>query len=172
MNKDTLEALGLTADDVLERIAERVICEADLHDAAHSIVAERVGEEVEKGLAARIETTLRAEMERILDREIVPTNLWGEAEGEPTTIRNQLAARARSFWSEHVDKDGKKTTYSGKPRHQWVMDNTVREEFSKAVKENLELIVEAFRAAATEDAQKWITENLNKVLSAAGKGRR
>jgi len=94
-----LSAIGLTEADIADAVAERILADFDVGERVASVVKARVEKEVERGLSARIEQTLLAEMERVLDAEIVPTNLWGESSGNPTTIRDQLADRARTFWN-------------------------------------------------------------------------
>ena len=172
MSEINLEALGITADAVTDRIADKALEMFDIYDDVKSRVAESVKKEVERGLSTRVEAALSAEMERILDHEILPTNMWGESNGEPTTIRDQLALRARTFWEEKVNKDGKRETYGGKPRFQWIMDRGMQEQFDNALRENMEAVIAAFKVAVAEDSKKWVTENLNKLLVAAGTEKR
>lgn len=163
-----LSTLGITKDDVLNLAAQRLVeAYAPEHDVAEMVDAEikrRVREHVEKRLERAIDATLNAAMEKILGDEIIPCTIWGERTGKPTTIRAALADKARDFWDVRVERDGRITTYGGKPRHEYLMEQILKDKFAEAVKENATTIIAAFKAAVTADAQKMVAEHINKLI--------
>lgn len=168
----SLEALGFSEERLLDLAAQKLADEYfqrdDLGIRAERILEARVTEAIPKGLNQKIDALLTAEMEKIISEEIVPVNMWGEREGQPTTIRNQIAERARVFWEERVEKDGKRTTYGGQPRHEHLLRQIVNEEFSAAIKQNVVNVVGAMKIAAKAHANKITEEALDNLIKVKG----
>jgi len=104
-------------------------------------------------------------MKAIVGQEIVPVNIWGEREGQPTTLRAELAKRAQAFWSVRVDNDGRESSYGGSERSKVLMQQILKDEFAKAVKENADVIIAEFKAALKVDATKLVTEHIDKLIT-------
>lgn len=165
----SLEALGFSEEKLLDLAAQKIAdayYDSDgLTYRAEQLFEQRVSAAVPKNLDQKIDDLLNAEMEKILREEIVPVNIWGEREGQPTTIRNQIADRARTFWDVKVDKDGKVTTYGGKPRHEHLLSRIVNEEFEKVIKQNVVNVVGALKIAAKAHADKITEEAIDKLIA-------
>jgi hypothetical protein len=119
----------------------------------------------ETSIKGKIDAAISDELQKLLGQEIVPVDIWGEREGKPTTIRAQLSERARKFWDVPVDNDGRESTYGGTPRHKRLMEQILKDEFAKAVKENAEVIVSEFKAALKVDASKLVSEHIDKLIN-------
>lgn len=169
---NTLE-LGITAEALRAQIVElaatklvdEIIGNHDIPDRVDQMLLDRIEAATSKGLAERIEATLSAEMEKILRETITPVDIWGERTGEPTTIRDALAKRSREFWDLKVDKDGKPSTYGGRPRHEHLMSRLLNEEFTAAIKENATAIVAGFKTAVSADAGRLLAEHIDKLIT-------
>jgi hypothetical protein len=160
--------LGFTPEQLLdlaaEKVADQYLDREGVTWRVEQVLEARVKDAVGKGLNEKIDALLTAEMEKILGEEIVPMNIWGERQGSPTTIRNQIAERARTFWEERVNKDGKLETYGGQPRHEHLIRKIVNEEFSAAIKQNVVAVVSAMKIAAKAHAEQITNEALDNLI--------
>jgi hypothetical protein len=156
------EVLNLAAAKLTDAFAD----DGELSNIAERNIRERVEQKIGKGLELRIDQFLSAEMEKLMSKEIVPVDIWGENTGKATTIKAELHRRAREFWDVRVDSDGKPSgSYGGEPRHVHLMKQIVKEEYSKAIKENAEEIVLAFKAALKADAARISSEHIDKLIN-------
>lgn len=159
---------GITREEVLELAVNRIISEFD-GSALCALVNNRIRENVEKefakGVPERIDAFLTEEMTLLLGKEIVPVSIWGESTGSPTTIREQLEKRARDFWGVRVNDEGKESSYGGVPRSEALMKKILQDEFAKAVKDNAEVIVGAFKAALKADSTKLVSDHIDKLIN-------
>jgi hypothetical protein len=166
--------LGFTADQfkqlivesAAEKLADQIAREEAIPDRVEEMIRARVEKAIGEGLEARVEATLTATMESVMRETITPVNIWGERAGEPTTLRDALAARARVFWDVRVDKDGKPSTYGGTPRHEHLMKQMLNEEFTAAIRENATVVVAAFKEAVRGDAARLLGEHIEKLMPA------
>lgn len=159
---------NITKEEVLElaatKLANQFVDEESLADLAEGNIRRAVDDLVKTKLDAAVEETLSKEMEVILSKEIIPRDIWGEPQGKPTTIRDQLAERARDFWQVKVDSAGKPSDWGGTPRHEVLMRKILAEEFDKSVRENATVIVAEFKKAILADSVKIVTEHINKLI--------
>lgn len=159
---------GITREEILElaavKLADQFGDAKHLSELAEREIEQRVKSAFESGLQIRIDEFLGSEMEKLLSQEICPVDIWGDKTGSPTTIRAQLAARAKDFWDVKVDQDGKSQCYGGNPRHEVLFKKIVKDEFDKAVKENCTEIVAAFKQALKVDAARITSEHIDKLI--------
>lgn len=160
---------GITREEILNLAAQKLVdayCgEPDLEDIATRMIRENVTNLVATKLTKRIDDFLVDEMKKLLDQEIVPVDIWGEREGNPTTIRAQLAKRARDFWDVRVNSDGREEHYGGQPRSKVLLAECLKEEFTKAIKANVDIIVTELNNSLKADATKLITEHIDKLIT-------
>lgn len=160
---------GIKPEDILELAAQKLADEfADKYQVqqrAYELIESRVEGISTKNLVQKIDDVLTTEMERILHAEIVPLDMWGEKAGQPTNIRDMIAERARKFWDERVEKDGKLTSYGGQPRHEHMMRQIVNDEFDKAIKQNVVEIIAGMKDAMRAHAHKVADEYLDKLIA-------
>lgn len=161
----------ITRDEVLELAAKKLVDSYEFHDSdslserGEEIIRRKVNELFsETSIKTKIDQCLSAELEKLLSQEIVPVDIWGQREGSPTTIRAALAERARKFWDLPVDREGRESTYGGTPRHKKLMEEIVKSEFEKAVKENAEVIISEFKAAVKADTTKMVHDHIDKLI--------
>ena len=175
MSTPTLEALGLTKEQVLAAVAENIansIEGFDAYEAAQKLVKERVEKELAQKLTAAVDEMMRVEMDRLMRTEITPVDIWGDKTGKPTNLRAAITERARNYWEERVDSEGKTSTsnYIAKPRHEWVFSKIVSEAFTDAVKNNTLSVIGAFKDALRADAAKRFDEQLDQLIRVTSLG--
>lgn len=160
----------ITREEVLNLAAQKLVDayggDPDISEKAEEIIRSKVGEMFsETSIRTRIDECLTAELEKLLSQEIVPVDIWGQREGSPTTIRAILSDRARKFWDVPVNSEGREITYGGTPRHKRLMEEILKDEFAKAVRDNANVIVSEFKAALKVDATKLVTEHIDKLIT-------
>lgn len=160
---------GIKPEDILElaaqKLADQYCDQYHVQQRAYELIESRVEGICTKNLVQKIDDVLTAEMERILTAEIVPLDMWGEKTGQPTNIRDMIAERARKFWDERVEKDGKLTSYGGQPRHEHMMRQIVNDEFDKAIKQNIVEIIAGMKDAMRAHSHKVADEYLDKLIA-------
>lgn len=168
---DNEAVLDLAAEKVaLAILGEDIDLEKMLEDRIEAFVQSTITDEARGSMIEAIDAAMHAEVEKVLSAEIVPVDIWGEGNGEPTTIRHQLHKRCMNFWEERVEPDRnnpgryRQTQYGGKPRHQHVFQTVCQEAFDNAMKENVTVMVKAFRDAIVRDTQKAVADNIDKMI--------
>lgn len=154
------ELLNLAANKLVEQLCDT----QELYDRAERLIHEKVETAVKTGLNARVDAFLQKEMTEILGATITPMTIWGEPNGQPTTIKAVLSERAAKFWNVNVGSDGRECSYGGSPRYEVLMQQMLKDQFAEAVKSNAEVIVSAFKQALTADAQRIVKENIEKLI--------
>lgn len=167
---------GITREDVLKLAAEKLANdyadEENLGAEVRKMIEQRVKEAFTSNLNARIDGMLLEEMEKLLGREICPVDIYGEPIGTPTTMRAVLAERSRVFWDVKVNNEGKQESYGGKPRHEWLFQKIVNEEFTKVVKQNIVNLVGAFKDSLSASAAKITKEHIDSLIKVKSLGER
>lgn len=107
---DMLEAIGLSGEELQERVIERAAQKlakrvygeesSELRDAVERIIGETVNKVADEELRPWAEGQIEAV---VMQR----TNEWGEKRGEPMTFREYLIHRAESYLLELVNYEGK-----------------------------------------------------------------
>lgn len=158
----------ITKDELINLAAEKL---ADQHgdmeeigSTAKRIIEERVKDVFSQKVDKLVTDALTKALNETLTKQYQPVDMWGEPVGTPTTIRDQLTQRARTFWDESVDEHGKPTQWGGKPRHEHVYKQIAKQEFERALKDNAETIVAQFKAAILSDAVKVTTQHINNLI--------
>ena len=159
---------NITKEEVLELAAQKLFnayCgEPDLEEIATGMIKERIETLFAASLRERVDKFLDEEMEKLLSQEITPVDIWGEKHGTPTTIRAVLAQRARDFWNVKLDSEGRECHY-GTARHEILFKKIVKDEFDKAVKGNIEVMVGAFKEALKADAATVTAAHIDKLIT-------
>ncbi len=167
--KDVLElAAKKAADGILEQYDDLAsLAESRIEERINSIISDKM----RASMAATIDDKLQAEIEKVLQQKIVPVDIWGEAKGEPSTLREQLHKRALEYWEERVEADRnrrghyKVTSYGGQPRHKVVFQDVAQQAFEEAMRANINEMVRAFRDAMKADLAKVVSDHIGKIIN-------
>lgn len=112
MNKQDLLALGITEEDVLDRLTERILSGAEGDDGYRerfeSLTRKAVKEQVDAILAKAVEDHILPRVAETVDNlTLEETNKWGEKKGTPpATFIEYLVQRAESYIREEVNYNG------------------------------------------------------------------
>lgn len=117
----TLESLGLTKDEIIARVVDKIA-----NDVRHETLSDEDGEpiagcstRIEKEIQARVQAKLDACVAEIAERHVLPniaksvetlviqeTDRWGQKRGNPVTFIEYMVQRAEAYMTEQVDFRG------------------------------------------------------------------
>lgn len=164
------ELLNLAA----QKLADQAQDESELIEMANKLVREKVEKALAQSVLASVDKFLADEMEKILSQTICPVDVWGDRTGAPTTLRATLHERAKAYWAENVDGEGKLVTNSwsssGKPRAEWLMCKVAGKEFEGVVKQNIVNIIGALKDAVRDDMKANVDKYLNELIKVKSQG--
>ena len=159
---------NITREEVLELAANKVADQmADYEETqglVNKLIRERVEQAFKESLTKRVDALLNETVLKLVDETVTPVDIWGERTGLPTTIRQAPAQRAKDFWLVKVNADGKEATYNGTERWKMFLQQVSKEEFTKAIQENIESIVTGFKEALRADTGKLLGEHIEKLI--------
>ena len=173
MDIKTLEALGVSAEDLAERIIDKAV-NALLYSTGFDPDTEEYvtyENKFKKAIEAKIQQTVDAKIAAIADVHIIPrvgeligsanmvqTNKWGEAKTPPMSFKEYIAHRADAYMCEEVDINGKSKAESDSynwrscgPRLTVLMRNYIKDSMETAAK------------SAVNDINKVIAKNIEKA---------
>lgn len=136
MDLKSLEALGITKEDLFERIVERAV--SDLMESHGFDEDERehtYSSQFKREIDKRIQQAVDAKITALANEHLVPrvgemieqadmrrTNNYGEPKGPSLTFKEYIASRAEVYMSEDVDYHGKSKAdleARGESTYQW-----------------------------------------------------
>ncbi len=167
MTSISFESLGISKDDLTEKLIDRLVEEFTTEIVwdedggeiqRHSTMAKKITQQIKDHIDA---TVRRLGEEHVLPRvtEIVEglvlqtTNQWGEKTGKPVTFIEYLTQRAEAFMVEDVD-------YSGKPKgsdYNWRKHST---RVVHMIDRHLQHSIETAMTKALADANSSIAQGL------------
>lgn len=166
----------VTPEAVIEMAATKIVNEFANFDALYKKVEIALEARIDKLFAERIndlvEDALNKQLDGAMRRTIQPVDIFGDPVGEPTTIQDTLAAKAKEFWTAKVDDDGKVPKRDGyyhknrrQTRAEYMLGKVVADEFAALVKANAVAISEAFKEAVRADLHKQIDTHLDTMIN-------
>lgn len=182
MDIKTLEALGVSAEDLAERIVDQAVNTLLYSTGFNPETEEEVTYEnkFKRAIEAKIQQTVDTKIAEIAAEHILPrvgemiekadmrkTNRYGEPQTPSLTFKEYIAHRAESYMTEDVDFHGKskadleaknESTYNWRscgPRLTVLMRNYIRDS------------LEASAKAAVSDVNKVFAKNIEKAAKEA-----
>lgn len=178
MDINTLEALGISAETLGDRIVDQAVevllnCSGFDPDSEQEI---RYASRFKKEIEARIQKAVDEKIAALAAVHLIPrvgemiesadmrrTNTYGEPKSPPMTFKEYIASRAESYMSEEVNFNGvakheARDSYTWKscgPRLTVLMKNYIKDSMEKAAK------------SAVNDINKVIANNIEKVAKDA-----
>lgn len=164
----TIESLGLTQEELQERVVNKIcndLLSSELADDEDGVVSvssplakklqKAIKERIDQGIAKLAETHVLPNVDTYIENIILQeTNRWGEATGAKLTLREYLVQRADAYLREDVNYEGKdKTQANG---YSWSKSQT---RITHLVHQHLHYTIES--------AMKEAVGNVNKVIAPA-----
>jgi len=157
----TLAELGLTKDEVLKLLTDRLIGEFSddcMFDRVQHALAQKVEAAVRAAVEKVTQTNVAGAVEDVIARPWPQTNSYGEARGEPLTFREMVLARIDKYLNELTDehdRTGYNTNGPKRTRLEWIVNRAVAESVASQI-----------TAGAKEAAEKARAEVLGKMDAA------
>ena len=140
MEKTILEQIGITQDELIDRIVDRVLgmtagynqTGEDTYDeipfskVIDSKIEKALGDIVEKAresIQDKIDKIVTEKIEAVFSMPFQPVNRFGEKTGTETTIKELIANEATNYWTARVDPS------TGKTPDRYASDHTERAVF-------------------------------------------
>lgn len=114
--KETLQALGLTEQDVLNKLVDRLIeqyspTHDDINSEFESRLQKAVRDRIDKSIGDVIESHVKPRIAEMTSAIVLQTtNEWGEKSGKALTFTEFLVQRVDAFIREKVNYEGKART--------------------------------------------------------------
>ncbi len=106
-----LEELGITKEDILEKVAGHLVDE--MEEDAKSQIRSFIREKVQSKVEAQVSAIVSECAAKALDGTFQPVNCFGELIGQPTTIRDIFIKRTTEWWNQKVDRNGQPSNSYG-----------------------------------------------------------
>ena len=176
---DILEQVGITKEELIERIVTRALGiaaaleqtgeesweEVPFSDVIDKKVNSAIGNFIEQFrpmIQFRINEIMNQKMNEVFEAPFQPVDKWGNKKGDETTIRDLIALDAKNYWSEKVDENGKVSdSYNNKMSRSTFYAHKVITEFY-----NKELVSEVKKLASEMKAKipATISEEISKTI--------
>ncbi len=139
----------ISNDDIYGRVTKGINARID------AIFAEKVGPQVASAVEAIVADGF--------DREYQKADAFGRASGPSTSIRKELETLIQSYWTERVDRQGKKTdsSYNSLSRAEWMMAQICADDFSKELRQHVVNVSGALK----DNFRSVLTQHVNVLLS-------
>lgn len=162
MNIETLEALGITREEIINKVVERLLLDYEKQDM-FTTVYKIVKEELIKKANPLIERAVETAAAEILNTPYSPVDEWGDPKGKPTTLKAEIKNVAVGYLAVKVDKDGKPKTYNTSwTRGEYLVATTAKEVFEKECKPQLQKSVEQAKAHLQAQVAEYIAKEILK----------
>ncbi len=177
MDLKQLEALGITTEDLINRIVDRA-CEELLSSTDYDedgAPAGRTKSRLSKELERRIQAHTDAKIQELAEKHVLPnvtamletitlreTNRWGEATGQPVTFIEYLVQRADAYMREDVNYEGKSQVENGS--YTWSKSST---RVAYLINKHLHYSIETAMKQALANANSSIAKGLEGAVKAA-----
>lgn len=178
---DILEQIGITKEELIERIADRALgIAADYKQTGEeswsdiplsAVVDKKIKDSIDRlvqGLQGviteRVDQIMVQKMDEVFSTPFQRVDRWGQAVGNPTTIRDLVAEEATRYWSVKVDQYGKESTYNGVDRAQWYASKVMEDFYKSELQAEVRKMAEAMKKAIPATISKEISETVAKYL--------
>ena len=131
-----------------EKIEKAIVDEA-VHkfatdDDLYSRIRDGINARIDKVFADKVSLVVTDAVERItnegFERSYHKTDGFGRPIGQPTSISKELEALVSNYWTDRVDRSGKKVdngAYNSVSRAEWLMAQICADDFSKEMKQHV-----------------------------------
>lgn len=174
MTSLTLEALGLTPQEITDRIVDRYVEQLRV-----TYTADENGDRVDRAsdfdraMQKRITERIDAEVTRLAEMHVLPrvasmvenvvlqkTNSWGEKVGQPVSFVEYLVQRAEAFMTEKVDFKGRSKGEDGNS-YSW---NGTQTRVAYMLHSHLHYSIETAMKAAVANANSAISAGIAETV--------
>lgn len=153
-------------DIVADYIARDVLYNYQSAEKLRKIAEKSITNSVDRLVTEKVGPIL----EYILSQPIQPTDNFGNAVGDPTTLQGVLSARVNAWCNDIVDSEGnpaRKSDYPSKrevSRIAWMLGKIVHGELKKETDREVNRIIGDLKAQSTEFVAKLVAEKITGLV--------
>lgn len=182
MGDDTnlLAAVGITRDELLTRVVERITNEVMLKEMQGEEEGARYSYSADSDIAEVLNVHVKAAIDErvsaLAQQFVIPqvgvlienfkvqkTNEWGEARGGAQTFVEYLTARADAYMREPVDSDGRSEQEAKSRGNSWY-GNKNKPRLSYMIDKHLQFHIEQAMTAMLRDLNSTVAKGLNEMV--------
>jgi hypothetical protein len=180
---DLLTQLGITKDDLIDRVVDKVLgftsghiqtgedmwedvpLAKEIDNKIHSAIGSLV-KAAEPMIQSRITTIMDAQVEAIFSAPFYRRDQWGGQTGVPTTIRDMIYEQSEKYWITEVDENGKVGNgYSKKmARAEWYAMGVMKKVYDSELTEVVKKMADELAARIPKTIGDEITKTVIKHL--------
>jgi hypothetical protein len=151
---------------IIDKVSEEIIGNIDLSSAISSRVEKEMDKRITAGVGKALDGILQKALDDGFDHAYTPVDTFGRPSGETTTIRQQLERQVNNYWTERVDKNGKKTdsSYSSISRAEYIMLTVAADGFSNEMKQHMVQIGSHLKDSLRSELRKTLDQLLTEVF--------
>lgn len=174
MTAITIEALGLSRDELAERILDKAVSEM-LSMQTYDEDGEPFGSKntaFANALQAKIKQRIDTAIDEIAAKNVLPnvgayveslvlqeTTKWGAKVGQPVTFIEYLVQRAEAYMTEHVNYEGRSKSEAG--GYSWSASQT---RVAHMIHKHLHYEIESAMKQALADVNKSVAKGLHETV--------
>lgn len=170
----TLQSLGLTQEDLAERLietlADRLLTEIGYDEngneeetasSLHSRLRKRIRDRVDERIEAIAQEHVIPRVDELIQNIVIQeTTRWGEKKGKPATLIEYIVERADAYMREPVGHDGKTKDQSS---YQW---REAGDRLGWLIDQKLQYAITAPVKQIAQNAQQHIAAAISKTVQA------
>lgn len=169
MNAITLEALGITKEEIIDRVVTGLMDEIreDVMTDMEKQIVSKVMTEAQSKINSAVYEAVKTTCGNALDIKFQPLDKWGDKAGKPTTVREMFYDKAKEWWNQGVDAQGKPCSqYSVKSTMaQWHAEQAVKGVISTTLNEEMGTIIKNAQTQVKTNIAQAIANFVAKHLS-------
>lgn len=179
MDTKTLEALGITKEELVNRAVDQIVNNMtraygiDDEGETHYTGKSSFMAELDKYIKAKLDAKLAASFDALVAPKVIEkfdnfvlqeTNSWGEKKKPPQTLTEYMIQRADAYLLEKVDDRGGKSDYSTRGE-QTRIAYLVNEHLKLTIKDMVSSALGGVNAAVATGIQEVVRSKLNEVAT-------
>lgn len=165
MTTEQLQQLGITKEEILERITDRILSDG-MGEEGFEHAKREIVKGYKEGIEKAINHVISKECAEALTMEFQPVNMWGEKTGQPTTVRDLFVKKCQDWWTQKVDGAGNPTTdsYGRKTMVQFQVEKAVAEIANNEMKAAMQSVVADAKAALANSIGNYVRDHVAKKI--------
>lgn len=148
---------------IIKEAASKIIGDDELYERVKRAIDLRIDKLWKETAEERIRSEVELAISDGFEKSYRKVDSFGQANGEPTTIRKELERLIAGYWDQRVGRDGKPTdsSYSSTSRAEWMMTQLVAADFQGEMKNHVVNLGGALKDALRAE----LHGTVNKLLS-------
>lgn len=157
LSQSLFRRLSITQDEII-----RGVCKY-FADKLSPVIEQHLQQIAESAFESAVNRAADEMLRELLNKPQRKTNQWGEAVGEPVTMREYIADRFERYMSTSVDREGRPSSYDSdrkRTRSQWLIETLGEKLVLDAAKVEVEKVRKSAEAQISQAVASFIASKL------------